>query len=269
MYENMNDKKHGEMKDEYQHGYSKICPVMFNLESRILKSKKIYAVCKDFSKTLNKELEDSICLEIGCSAGIITRSLSEYFKFSVGCDIDYDALHSAAGADEDDTTLFVVGDALNLAFKDGSIDVIICNHVYEHVPNSQTLMNEIHRVLKDDGFCYFAAGNKYIIIEGHYHLPFLSWLPKPIANLYLRITHKGDEYYEKHLSYLGLCELLKDFEIHDYTIQIINNPKKFMANDSINENSIVTKIPSLILNLLKPFIPTFIFILTKEGRDKE
>ena len=35
----MNSKKHGEMKEEYQRGHSKICPEMVNLESRLLKSK--------------------------------------------------------------------------------------------------------------------------------------------------------------------------------------------------------------------------------------
>ena len=57
--------------------------------------------------------------------------------------------------------------------------------------------------------------------------------------------------------------------MHDYTIKIIHNPKKFMATDMISEKSILTEIPDFILNLLKPLIPTFIFILTKkkgEGR---
>ena len=264
----MNDKKHVEMKDDYQHGYSKICLEMFNLRSRTLKSKKIYAVCKHFSKTSKRDLRDLICLEIGCSAGIITRSLSKHFKMGIGCDIDHDAIHSAS-VTESNNALFAVADALNMPFKDQSIDVIICNHVYEHVPDSNKMVKEIYRILKDDGFCYFAAANKYMLIEGHYYLPFLSWLPKPIANLYLRITGKGQEYYEMLLSYFGLCKLLKDFGMHDYTIQIIRNPKKFMATDKINENSILTKIPDFILNLLKPLVPTFIFILTKKGRGKE
>lgn len=39
-----------------------------------------------------------------------------------------------------------------LPFADRSFDVIICSHVLEHVPTDDDAMDEIHRVLADDGF---------------------------------------------------------------------------------------------------------------------
>jgi len=38
------------------------------------------------------------------------------------------------------------------SFKDDSFDVIICNHVLEHVPNDLQAMRELRRVLKKEGF---------------------------------------------------------------------------------------------------------------------
>ena len=37
-------------------------------------------------------------------------------------------------------------------FKDNFFDVIICNHVLEHVKDDQKAMSELFRVLKPEGF---------------------------------------------------------------------------------------------------------------------
>jgi hypothetical protein len=100
-------------------------------------------------------------------------------------------------------------------------------------------------------------------MEGHYGLPFLSWLPKPIANKYLQLTCRGTVYYENHLSYFQLRQLMKDFIAMDYTIKIVKDPKRFGAEDMIRPDSIICKIPVFILKGLILLIPTYIFILTK------
>jgi O-antigen biosynthesis protein len=37
-------------------------------------------------------------------------------------------------------------------YGDGSIDVLLCSHILEHVPDDRKAMREMHRVLKPDGF---------------------------------------------------------------------------------------------------------------------
>ena len=107
-------------------------------------------------------------------------------------------------------------------------DVITCSHIYEHVPDANKLMSEIYRLLKPGGVCFFAAGNRFKVIEGHYRLPFLSFFPKGISNLYLKITGKGNEYYENHLSYKNLKQLVNQFEVIDYTVETIKYPKNIL-----------------------------------------
>lgn len=46
----------------------------------------------------------------------------------------------------------VKADICNLPFKDNEFDIILCNHVLEHIPDDTKAMNELHRVLKTDGF---------------------------------------------------------------------------------------------------------------------
>lgn len=40
---------------------------------------------------------------------------------------------------------------LNIPFQDNYFDIIICNHLLEHVPNDIDAMKELYRVLKNDG----------------------------------------------------------------------------------------------------------------------
>lgn len=43
-------------------------------------------------------------------------------------------------------------DVLDLQFGDGSFDVVVCNHVLEHVPDDRRAMREVRRVLRPDGW---------------------------------------------------------------------------------------------------------------------
>lgn len=45
----------------------------------------------------------------------------------------------------------VKADICNLPFADNSYDVILCNHVLEHIPNDTKAMQELYRVLKPNG----------------------------------------------------------------------------------------------------------------------
>src|SRR5690606_38670605 len=45
----------------------------------------------------------------------------------------------------------VKADICNLPFKDNEFDVILCNHVLEHIPDDTKAMQELYRVLKPDG----------------------------------------------------------------------------------------------------------------------
>lgn len=244
----------------YQLHFSKGDTVLRNIEGRTQKFKKIFSVIRDFRPEINR----LNCLDLGCSNGIITSLLGEKFAFAIGVDIDQEAVSWAQKHYASSKNGFLIGDALSLPFKDESFDVIICNHIYEHVPDAKKLMDEVYRVLKRDGFCYFSAGNRYMIVEGHYGLPFLSWLPKPIAHLYLRITGKGKFYYENHLSLRGLKRLVQKFQIWDYTLSVIQNPEKYFATDLLNTKDRWYGWIRLWAQYLYRWIPTYVWILTKK-----
>lgn len=49
----------------------------------------------------------------------------------------------------------VKADICNLPFPDNAFDVILCNHVLEHIPNDTKAMQELYRVMKPGGWGIF------------------------------------------------------------------------------------------------------------------
>jgi len=244
----------------YQLHLSRGDSVLKDIEGRTHKFQKIISILQDF----HPETRSMNCLDIGCSSGIITSLLGNHFLMVIGVDIDQEALQYAKSHSLSSCVHFGVSDSMALPFKDNTVDVVVCNQVYEHVPDANCMMREIYRVLKREGFCYFSAGNKYMIMEGHYRLPFLSWIPKRLAHFYLRVTKKGDFYYEEHLSLRRLRRLAAGFHIHDYTLRVIRDPQRFFSTDILHTNSFSHKCLRWLARYLYFWIPTYLWILTKK-----
>jgi SAM-dependent methyltransferase len=204
-----------------------------------------------------------LAVDIGCSRGFFTAPLAPYFSSVVGVDIDAHALHLAQAESRSPNVGFVSGDSQRLPFADASAQLVICNHVYEHVPEAERLFNEIERVLAPGGMCYLGAASRLTLMEPHYHLPFLSWLPKPLAHRYMRAAGKGDFYYERLRTYQGICRLISRFEILDYTLKVVADPDRYAARDLFPKGGLLERIPMWIWKSLYWFLPSYIFILRK------
>lgn len=238
---------------KYQLNYASARPQMYDENSRVLRGKRIVRLLGlHFGKEKLKKLR---ALDVGSSTGIIDNEIAKSVGKMVGCDIDRKALKFAKRNFRRKNLFFRFGDAMKLDFPDASFDIVICAQVYEHVPNPGKMFAEIYRVLRPQGVCYLAALNKYWIIEPHYNLPFLSWLPKNTANLYVRIFGKAKNYYETPLSYQQLSKLAKRFQRIDYTEKILSDPEKYGYRNM--------PLPKLVSPILKYFAPTFFWLLVK------
>lgn len=237
---------------------------VYNAESRKKKAMKTLAVLEDHLGRLN----DKYVLDIGCAAGLSTTWYAQATHCVVGIDIDIPAVSYASLNNTEANLIFAVMDSERLGYGNDSFDIVICNHIYEHVPDPEMLMAEIHRVLKPGGVCFFGAGNRLSIMEPHYHLPFLSIVPKVVAHWYLRALHRGAHYYETHLTYWGLRRLVSNFIVNDYTQRIISEPDRFNAGDVIREGSWQQRLYLLLFRIAYWACPTYVWLLRKNARSR-
>ena len=249
------------MSRGYQYDFSINSPSVFNVEGRERKARTTVAILEDY---LSAPLEKYNLLNVGGSAGIIDNYLSNHFSSVTGIDIDEHAIAHARKSYQKSNLEFRVADALNLPYGDNSFDVIVCSHVYEHVPDPYKMFREIHRVLKPGGVCYFSAGNRLMWNEPHHNLPLLSAIPRPLAHIYIRLAGKGKYYHEKHLSYWGLRKLVNNFKCSDYTVRLVMESEKYMTDYMIPSGSLKSKFAGTLLKVAYWAFPGYVWLLEKQ-----
>jgi SAM-dependent methyltransferase len=225
------------------------------------KAAKIAAVLCSF---LEQRAADSVLLDLGCANGLITNSLGEHVRIAIGSDIDHAAIQEAQ-AHSTAVSRYLLSDGAALPFPNASFDVVVCAQVYEHAADRQQLVAEIWRVLRPGGICFFSGPNRLAIIEEHYWLPFLSWLPQPAADRYLQVTGRGSEYDIRPMSYWGLRHLWRRFTIVDYTPRLFREPKQFVVDDELGRFSCVSALPLFFWRVVAPFLPNFNWVLVKDN----
>jgi len=204
-------------------------------------------------------------LDIGCSIGLITEEYARYCKKAVGIDIDKSAINFAKKNCKKANCEYY--DGKRFPFKNETFDVIICNFVIEHVDNQKLLLHEIYRVLRKGGICYMSTDNKWRIMEAHYKLPFLSYLPKSLAAIYLRTTGRGKNYYEKLPTYTQLKKLCRKFYIKNKAADIIKNPKKYHVKKlNFITRNFLAKLDKKTLEKFSFMMPSFNLILKKPNK---
>jgi SAM-dependent methyltransferase len=252
----MNDKP----KRERQLAYSEQQALMLDETSRRIKAGKIASVLEHFLG--RSSLSGLRLLDIGCSGGIVASELHKRGASVIGADIDVPGL-AKARARYGDTVSFLCTDGERLPIASGTIDVVVLNHIYEHVVDPWGLAAEIARVLAPRGVAYLGLGNRLGVIEPHYRLPFLSWLPRPLAHRYVRALGRADSYYERFLGRRNLRGLFGALDVWDYTLPVLADPGRFGAGDVVPGP--VSRLPAAVLRPLLPLIPTYIWIGTHGG----
>ena len=244
---------------EEQSAYSEIQAAVLDEQSRRRKAAKILAVIRH---TVGRDdLSGLKALDVGCSAGYIADELATAGATTIGIDIDEPGLAKARERFGDHVE-FRLASGQDMPIETESMDVIVLNHVYEHVVDPEALVAEIRRVLSPGGVLYLGLGNRLGVMEPHYRLPFLSWLPQRAADLYMRATHKGPVYYETFRTRSGLRRLFADFDLWDYTLPVLADAKSFAGEDVVP--GWVGRVPERILAAGLPLVPTYIWIAHKQ-----
>ena len=224
------------------------------LASRKAKSGKIVRI-------LQREIQNpavAVIADIGCSEGHITESLSKEFALVVGLDIDYPSTWTRAFP-------FIQADASSLPLASERFDGVVINHILEHTASPSGLLDEVWRVLKPGGICYLGVPNRYWPMEPHYRLLLLSWLPRFLADRYVRLAGRGTHYPEKLPSYWSIRRLSRRFSIEDLTPVLLKTPELFFPDDPVllARSRKMSRLPKWLLKCLVPAAPSWVMILRK------
>lgn len=195
---------------------------------RSKKARQIEAVVTDF---IGQPVEGMVTLDIGCGNGGISDWLAEHNRhFAV------DVKDQRKG--EPDYEFALVTDE-GLPFANDKFDLVLSNHVIEHVGDQKAHLREIHRVLKPTGCVYLATPNKSSpIMEGH------------VGN-------------EMVLRYRQMAPLFREcgFAITEYALDVAKQPDKFAG-----EVAWARPLPRAVLKLARPLFPSHIFMLRPDDQ---
>lgn len=242
---------------ERQLNYSSLQPLMSDEESRRTKAGKIIAVLEHFLGSL----DGKTVVDLGCSTGIIAEAIAERGARVIGLDIDELGLASARRQRER-AALFAAADGEMLPVRTGAADVVVFNHIYEHLVDPVPVVAEITRVLARSGVAYLGLGNRLGVVEPHYRLPFLSWLPRPLADAWVRRTGRADGYHERFLVRGQLERLFSGFRLWDYSLTIVTNPGAFGATDIVQPRAgrAFAALPLAMQRAALLLLPTYVWI---------
>ncbi len=233
-----------------------------DLRSREKKAEKIRTILEG-----ERELRGSILLEVGVGSGAIAARLTDAVQPS----------GEVWGVDVRDSRLvtegfrFVIVEDTSLPFAGGFFDVVVSNHVIEHVgprPEQLAHLREIARVLKDDGVVYLATPNRWALVEPHFHLPLLSWLPVAARAPYVRLARRRQDYDCHPRSRAELLELCSSagFDVTDRTLEAVRLAVAIEELPSFLKR--LARAPDRVLRALLPLGPTHIVILRKSARSR-
>jgi ubiquinone/menaquinone biosynthesis C-methylase UbiE len=245
-----------------QEEYSEIQPLMRDEGHRRRKAHKILDVVLHFLG--RTDLDGLRVLDVGASSGFIADECAAVGGTVIGADIDRPGLRRASERFAHHVS-FVAADGSCLPMPDRSIDLVVLNHIYEHVVDARAVMREIRRVLRDGGIVYLGLGNRLGVMEPHYRLPFLSWLPPSAADAYVRSTGRAEAYHERLLTRPALRRLAGDFTIWDYTVTVLAEPGSFDADDLVPER--LASVPPGVWRASLVLLPAYLWVGVKGDRE--
>lgn len=223
---------------------------------RMKKANKIIKLISEFSDFKKTDVKAKL-LDIGTGNGEIASYLGQYYNVT---SIDISDQREILS----DYKFIQVKHEI-IPLPDNSIDVVVSNHVIEHVQDAEQHLSEMYRVLKDNGIIYLASPNRLWPFEVHYKIWLLHYLPYSWFHFLLKTFKKYKEDV-KLLSWWQIKKMVKNkFNLEECSSQITKNPLDYEMNVSPSTLKIIDVTPLWIMKALVFMNPTLVVILRKRS----
>jgi ubiquinone/menaquinone biosynthesis C-methylase UbiE len=229
---------------------------------------KALGILRTLQNSCGEDIVRGKWLDVGCGSGLIAATLAQHVDQVQGVDPEpwgrWIELENAV----DNLRLHAGGvDNLRSIITDSSVDVAICNQVYEHVPDPKKLVSELFRVLKPTGICYFAGPNLLWPIEPHVFMPLVHWLPREgVIRVFSQLGVERIKNLDAwSLDCWRLVRLLKNagFQVAP-ALQARANAGLSLGEDGI-AMQIASRLPAWLERSTLALHPSFVFLLRKKA----
>jgi glycosyltransferase involved in cell wall biosynthesis/SAM-dependent methyltransferase len=231
---------------------------VLDMPSRVAKASKLERLIG-----ARAELAGAEVLDIGAGSGVIAASLAERVG-PKGRVVAVD-LHDQRVVSEGYE--FVPVTDTTLPFDSESFDLVVSNHVLDHVGGRREKthhLEEIRRVLRPGAACYLAVANRWVLVEPHFRLPFLSWLPARLRTPYVRAARRG-EAYDCDLPARGeVLDLVRraGFDYEELELEALTGLAEL---EGAALPRAVSRVPPRALRAVLPIFPTVVLFLRKQA----
>jgi len=121
-------------------------------------------------------------LDFGCGRGSLVGKLRRKGWRAFGVEIEQRFVDAGAAVSQMASEPYPILSTLSAdgrtVFPDGFFDMVLTEQVLEHVRDLEQLVGEMDRITAPGGILAHSFPAQYRILEPHYKLPFVHWLPK-------------------------------------------------------------------------------------------
>jgi 2-polyprenyl-3-methyl-5-hydroxy-6-metoxy-1,4-benzoquinol methylase len=224
------------------------------------RERKAVAVFRTLEHFSTFDIAQARWLDIGCGSGGMAAALAGHAAEVTGIDPEPWPQWTALMQQHANLRLLQGGyDSDPLCGK--QVDVVVCNQVYEHVPDPVRLIRFMHASLRPGGIAYFAGPNLLFPIEPHTLWPFVHWLPRSFAVGLMRALGSRKILDANSTSYWKLQAWLAEFETRNAVPWVLRNPERLGRHAAAWR--CLKVIPAPLFEALTCLSPAFVFVLVK------
>lgn len=105
--------------------------------------------------------EGSKILDLGCGEGFITAEIKKHYPEVEVSGLDYSLSAIDFAAQNFKDIDFCVANALDLPYASNYFDLVVCNNLWEHVPDPLSLLEKIRKITKPGGYLIISTPSRY------------------------------------------------------------------------------------------------------------
>lgn len=186
--------------------FSKLANTWWDKDGELKTLHQVNPLRLDFIKK-HTDLNNKSIIDIGCGGGILTESLAELSNKTSGLDASFEAIEVAKKhAKENNLDIRYINSTIEEFVTNDyqSFDIVSCMEMLEHVPDPESIISSISKIVNKDGYFFASTLNRNL----------KSYLLSIVAAEHvLKMVPKGTHEYAK---FIKPYELIKTAEKYGF-----------------------------------------------------